>query len=72
VPTLLVHGTSDRNVPFAHSLAAEATIPGARLVAIPRGTHLTTLLSARAARAIVAFLNAVTATDPLPPDTLAQ
>jgi pimeloyl-ACP methyl ester carboxylesterase len=72
VPTLLVHGTNDRNVPFTHSLRAAATIPGARLVSIPRGTHLTTLLSASAARAIVAFISAATAADPLQTETHAQ
>jgi pimeloyl-ACP methyl ester carboxylesterase len=56
VPTLLVHGTDDHNVPYAQAADAAAAIPRARLVAIPGGTHLSTLVAADAARAIEAFI----------------
>lgn len=40
VPTLVIHGDSDRVVPFAHAQAS-ASIPGARLVIGPGGDHVT-------------------------------
>lgn len=55
VPTLLVHGRADRTVPYAQAVAAAGTIPGARLVTISGGTHVTTLGASHAARAITAF-----------------
>lgn len=56
VPTLLVHGRADRNVPYAQAVAATAAIPGARLVTVPDGTHITTLAAPQATRAIAAFV----------------
>lgn len=40
VPTLVVQGTSDTDLPPPHSYHAADTIPGAQLVEIPGGTHL--------------------------------
>lgn len=41
VPTLLVHGTADSMLPFAqHAKALEKRIPGAELVAIEGGDHV--------------------------------
>jgi pimeloyl-ACP methyl ester carboxylesterase len=40
VPTLLVHGTADTDVPPEHSEHAAALIPGAELVRVPLGTHI--------------------------------
>ena len=39
-PTLVVHGTHDRDVPFAHGELSAREIPGARLLAVERGWHL--------------------------------
>jgi len=39
-PTLLVHATTDADVPFSHSERAAATISGAQLVRIDGGTHV--------------------------------
>lgn len=39
-PTLVIHGTVDTDVPPAHGDHAAATIPGARLRSMGRGTHL--------------------------------
>lgn len=41
VPTLIVHGTADTMVPFAqHAKALESRIPGAELLAIDGGEHV--------------------------------
>jgi pimeloyl-ACP methyl ester carboxylesterase len=45
-PTLIVHGTADRIVPYAHATAAAAAIPGARLLSIDGGGHLAALFHA--------------------------
>lgn len=55
-PTLLVHGTSDPLVPFAHSARAAALIPDSRLLPVAGGTHQSTLLDADAVNDIRAFL----------------
>jgi pimeloyl-ACP methyl ester carboxylesterase len=57
-PTLLVHGTDDPLVPFAHSERATDLMPDARLLPIPNGNHQTTLLAAEAVAGIRAFLGA--------------
>jgi pimeloyl-ACP methyl ester carboxylesterase len=57
-PTLVVHGTADDTIPFAEAEAAAARIPGARLVKIEGGTHVTTPVMADAAREINEFLGA--------------
>jgi pimeloyl-ACP methyl ester carboxylesterase len=44
VPTLALHGTSDRIIPFASSERTAAAIPGARLVPIVNGSHFACLL----------------------------
>ncbi|MBE9212216.1 alpha/beta hydrolase [Plectonema cf. radiosum LEGE 06105] len=39
VPTLVIHGTEDRVLPYAHSLALQAEIPDAVLLPLPRTGH---------------------------------
>jgi pimeloyl-ACP methyl ester carboxylesterase len=39
VPTLALHGTQDRIVPYSHAQKMVAAIPGARLVTFERGGH---------------------------------
>jgi pimeloyl-ACP methyl ester carboxylesterase len=39
-PTLVIHGTADSDVPFAHSENAASSIPGAELLSLDTGTHL--------------------------------
>jgi pimeloyl-ACP methyl ester carboxylesterase len=39
VPTLVIHGTDDKLVPFTHGLFMARTVPGAQLCAIEGGTH---------------------------------
>lgn len=39
VPTLVIHGTDDKLVPFTHGLFMARTVPGAELYAIEGGTH---------------------------------
>jgi pimeloyl-ACP methyl ester carboxylesterase len=38
-PTLVLHGTADKNVPFEHAAYASKFIPGARLVAVRGADH---------------------------------
>lgn len=40
VPTLLVHGTADSDVPYEHSENAASKIAGSELVSMETGTHL--------------------------------
>jgi pimeloyl-ACP methyl ester carboxylesterase len=40
VPTLVVHGTEDRTVPFAHGKSLAARIPGAQLLTVEGGEHM--------------------------------
>ena len=56
VPTLVLHGTRDANVPPAQSVAAAAAIPGARLVSIEGGDHATTLFLPQATDPLRAFI----------------
>jgi pimeloyl-ACP methyl ester carboxylesterase len=39
-PTLVVHGSADSDVPPDHGEHAAATIPGAKLIVLDRGSHL--------------------------------
>ena len=39
VPTLVIHGTDDKIVPYAHGLFLAERVPGAELYAIQGGTH---------------------------------
>ncbi|HEV8227441.1 MAG TPA: alpha/beta fold hydrolase, partial [Methylomirabilota bacterium] len=39
VPTLALHGTNDKIVPYSHAQKMVAAIPGARLVTFDRGGH---------------------------------
>jgi pimeloyl-ACP methyl ester carboxylesterase len=60
VPTLVVHGTEDRAVPFArHGRALAARIPGAELAALEGGEHVAIFTHRDEARArVVRFLAA--------------
>jgi pimeloyl-ACP methyl ester carboxylesterase len=59
VPTLIVHGTADVEVPFRHSEELASALPHAQLVAIEGADHLSTLASERALAAIHHFLQAL-------------
>jgi pimeloyl-ACP methyl ester carboxylesterase len=52
-PTLVIHGSADTDVPPQHGEHAAATIPGAQLLTMDRGTHLSLFVhpDARAAQA---------------------
>lgn len=50
VPTLVVHGTEDHIVPFAHGQELARRIPGARLVTVPGGHRA--LFAAHAGRLV--------------------
>jgi pimeloyl-ACP methyl ester carboxylesterase len=51
VPTLLVHGDADTDVPPEHSAEASARIPGAELLTLHTGTHLALFTHPEAAAA---------------------
>jgi pimeloyl-ACP methyl ester carboxylesterase len=40
VPTLVIHGTADSDVPYEHGTFAASQIPGAELLSLESGTHL--------------------------------
>lgn len=56
MPTLIVHGTADRAVPFADATHAAQRIPAARLVPVRGGDHALSLVSPEALHAIARFL----------------
>ena len=56
VPTLVVHGTKDRNVAYSQATRAVGAIPGSRLVTVPGGTHWTTMADPAAREALHRFL----------------
>jgi 3-oxoadipate enol-lactonase len=59
VPTLVIHGESDRLVPPGNAKIIAERIPGAKLVMIPHASHLFLTDQTEAAhRAILEFLNA--------------
>lgn len=64
VPTLVVHGTKDRNVAYSQATRAASAIPGARLVTVPGGTHWTTMGDPTAREAVGAFLVEVAGSGP--------
>jgi pimeloyl-ACP methyl ester carboxylesterase len=57
-PTLVVHGTADGPVPFAHAEFAAGTIPGAQLIAVAGAGHGSLFRSEGLAAKVVAFLEA--------------
>ena len=58
VPTLIVHGTSDINVPFSHVELLAEEIPGAVLHAIPKADHMMPFSFDEEVQAVLAgFLN---------------
>ena len=56
VPTLVVHGTKDRNVAYSQATRAAGAIPGSRLITVRGGTHWTTMGDPAAREALRAFL----------------
>lgn len=56
VPTLVVHGTKDRNVAYSQATRAVSAIAGSRLVTVRGGTHWTTMGDPAAREALWAFL----------------
>ena len=56
VPTLIVHGTADRTVPFAQASRAAQRIPAARLVPVADADHAQSLVAPQALAAIAEFL----------------
>jgi len=57
MPTLIVHGTADRNTSYERSVALAARIPGAKLVSIVDGDHLVSFTRAEeVSRAINGFI----------------
>ena len=61
VPTLIVHGTADVDVPFQQTEGLASALPHAQLVAIEGADHVSTLASERALAAIHHFLQALPA-----------
>jgi pimeloyl-ACP methyl ester carboxylesterase len=57
-PTLVIHGTADDNVPFAHAQAAANAIPKAQLIAIEGGQHIFSVLNRDAVQHIRDFVRA--------------
>ena len=55
-PTLVVHGTHDRDVPFSHGETSAREIPGARLHRVEKGWHLLAMSGEAYAQAEVDFL----------------
>ncbi|HTP28743.1 MAG TPA: alpha/beta hydrolase [Anaeromyxobacteraceae bacterium] len=61
VPVLVVHGTDDRAVPFAHAQMLASRAPGAELLAVPGGEHGTIFTHRTQVRArVTQFLRAHT------------
>ena len=56
LPTLIVHGTADADIPFRQAQALANAIPYAQLVAIEGAHHLSMLISEQAVTAIHSFL----------------
>jgi len=63
-PTLIVHGTKDRNVPLGQARHAARSIPHARLIVVPGANHWTTMADLSAQDALRAFLGEVAGTTP--------
>lgn len=63
-PTLVVHGTKDRNVAYSQATRAAGAIPGARLVTVRGATHWTTMGDPGARAALRAFLVEAAGPDP--------
>ncbi len=57
MPTLIVHGPADVDIPFCQAQELATAIPSAQLVAIDGAHHLSTLTSEQAMAAIHCFLH---------------
>lgn len=57
VPTLIVHGTKDRNVPYRQATQAMQSLSNARLITVPGANHWTAPADLRAQAALAAFLD---------------
>ncbi len=67
-PLLVVHGTADRMAPFAQASELAARVPGAELLAIEGGEHVSIFTHRNVIRPrIERFLNAHLPDDPKPP-----
>ena len=66
VPTLILHGTKDANVPHAQSIAAAAAIPNAQFVSVEGGDHATTLFLPQATDALREFIQSHVGLRPSP------
>jgi pimeloyl-ACP methyl ester carboxylesterase len=64
VPTLIVHGTKDRNVAYAQATGAARSIPHAELVTVHGANHWTTMADPNAQDALREFLAAMLRTEP--------
>jgi pimeloyl-ACP methyl ester carboxylesterase len=53
VPTLIIHGTADKNTSYEASAAMAARIPGAQLVSIKGGDHLAFITRADEVRSAI-------------------
>ncbi len=63
-PALLVHGTSDRNVPYSQATHAVQSLPNARLITVPGANHWTTPADRAAQAALADFVEKHTGTAP--------
>jgi 2-hydroxy-6-oxonona-2,4-dienedioate hydrolase len=66
-PTLIVHGTKDRNVPLSQAEHAARSIPDARLIVVPGANHWTTMADQTAQDALRAFLGEIGGSGPSTP-----
>jgi pimeloyl-ACP methyl ester carboxylesterase len=59
MPTLIVHGTDDVDIPFSQAQELASAIPHAELVAIDGAHHLSMLTTEKAITAIHCFLHKI-------------
>lgn len=64
-PALIVHGTTDRNVPFAQAVLAARSIPHAELVTVQGANHWTTMADPVARDSLRRFLAALDGPGPV-------
>jgi pimeloyl-ACP methyl ester carboxylesterase len=64
VPTLIVHGTKDRNVSYAQATLAAGSIPHSELVTVRGANHWTTMADPVAQEALHGFLATIASSEP--------